>query len=171
MSDSENEPKNEREEDSSSGSDVEDNDDIETEKEYEGGAVKKKIITKGEGWEKPKSGADVTVHYVGTLLDGTPFDSSRERGTPFNFKLGQGQVIKGWDKGVATMKKGEKAVFTIAASHAYGERGQGAKIPPNATLVFEVELLSWTSEEDVTKGGEVKKTTTHEGDHYYYYYY
>jgi FKBP-type peptidyl-prolyl cis-trans isomerase len=148
-----------------SNSDVEDKNDNDdsTETEYEGGAVKKKIITKGSGWEMPKKGADVSVHYVGTLLDGSKFDSSRDRGDPFNFKLGQGAVIKGWDKGVATMKKGEKSLFTIAASHAYGESGSPPKIPANATLQFEIELLSWTSEEDVTTGGEVKKTVVQEG--------
>ena len=82
------------------------------------------------------------VHYTGTLLDGTKFDSSVDRGTPFNFLLGGGEVIKGWDLGVATMKKGEKSVFTIHSDLAYGAGGSG-KIPPNATLKFEVELLQF----------------------------
>jgi FK506-binding protein 4/5 len=113
------------------------------------GGVMKKILVAGSGWEKPRKGSDVNVHYVGTLLDGTVFDSSRERGTPFTFKLGEGQVIKGWDAGVATMKKGEKAVLTCKPEYAYGSREQG-KIPPNSTLIFEVELLSWVDERDIS---------------------
>jgi len=72
------------------------------------GGVVKEIITEGTGWEKPKSGSDVSVHYDGTLLDGTKFDSSRDRNQPFKFKLGAGEVIKGWDKTVETMKKRRK---------------------------------------------------------------
>ncbi|KAK4404124.1 Peptidyl-prolyl cis-trans isomerase FKBP65 [Sesamum angolense] len=99
--------------------------------------LKKKLLKEGEGWENPDSGDEVEVHYVGTLLDGTQFDSSRDRGTPFTFKLGQGQVIKGWDEGIKTMKKGEKALFTIPPELAYGESGSPPKIPPNSTLQFE----------------------------------
>ena len=98
---------------------------------------------------KPPRGADVSVHYTGRLVDGTVFDSSRERGTPFNFKLGEGQVIKGWDQGVATMRKGEVAFLTCKPEYAYGERAQG-KIPSNSTLIFEVELLGFTDEKDLS---------------------
>lgn len=131
------------------------------------GGVKKKLLAKGDGWAKPPKGSEVHVHYVGTLLDGTVFDSSRERGEPFVFKLGQGQVIKGWDLGVATMKKGEKALLTCKPEYAYGSQATG-KIPANATLQFEVELLSWVEETDVSlkRDGSVMKKITKEGENY-----
>jgi FKBP-type peptidyl-prolyl cis-trans isomerase FkpA len=97
-------------------------------------------IKSGDGTEAV-AGKTVSVHYVGTLTDGSKFDSSRDRGEPFSFKLGAGQVIKGWDQGVAGMKIGEVRKLTIPHDLAYGERGYPPVIPPRSTLVFEVELL------------------------------
>ena len=97
-------------------------------------------IKLGEG-EPATAGKTVSVHYTGWLTDGKKFDSSKDRGQPFDFPLGGGRVIKGWDEGVQGMKVGGVRKLTIPASLAYGSRGAGGVIPPDATLVFEVELL------------------------------
>ena len=97
-------------------------------------------LTPGTGAEAQR-GNTVTVHYVGTLTSGEKFDSSRDRGKGFSFKLGAGQVIKGWDEGVAGMKIGGLRKLTIPSDLAYGDRGFPPVIPPQSTLVFEVELL------------------------------
>jgi FKBP-type peptidyl-prolyl cis-trans isomerase FkpA len=98
------------------------------------------VLQTGDG-PAATPGQHVTVHYTGWLTNGTKFDSSHDRHSPFSFDLGQGDVIKGWDEGVAGMKVGEKRRLVIPANLGYGARGAGGVIPPNATLVFEVELL------------------------------
>jgi FKBP-type peptidyl-prolyl cis-trans isomerase len=101
--------------------------------------LKYEILECGDG-ETAEKGDTVSVHYVGELADGTKFDSSRDRGEPFKFPLGAGQVIQGWDEGVAGMQIGELRKLTIPPELGYGPTGTGP-IPPNATLIFEVELL------------------------------
>ena len=105
--------------------------------------VQIEILKEGAGIEA-KNGNTVAVHYTGILENGTKFDSSVDRRIPFEFTLGAGQVIKGWDIGVEGMRAGEKRKLTIPPDLAYGSRGAGGVIPPNATLIFEVELLGIT---------------------------
>jgi peptidyl-prolyl cis-trans isomerase A (cyclophilin A) len=99
-----------------------------------------KIIQKGDG-VKPTSGQTVAVHYKGMLPEGTTFDSSYDRGTPIEFPIGMGHVIAGWDEGIMLLNKGDKARFVIPSDLGYGAQGAGGVIPPNATLVFDVELM------------------------------
>ncbi|XP_077378977.1 uncharacterized protein LOC144019650 [Festucalex cinctus] len=98
-------------------------------------------IKEGDGKTFPRKGEKVSVHYVGTLVNGDKFDSSRDRGKPFQFTIGNGEVIRGWDEGVAQMSVGQLARLTCTPDYAYGNRGYPPVIPPNAILQFEVELL------------------------------
>ncbi|QHS75778.1 peptidylprolyl isomerase FPR1 [Saccharomyces paradoxus] len=105
------------------------------------GNVKIDRISPGDGATFPKTGDLVTIHYTGTLENGQKFDSSVDRGSPFQCNIGVGQVIKGWDVGIPKLSVGEKARLTIPGPYAYGPRGFPGLIPPNSTLVFDVELL------------------------------
>jgi FK506-binding protein 4/5 len=109
--------------------------------------ILKQILREGSGDEKPFKGDTVYVHYDGQLLDGTKFDSSRDRGEKFSFKVGENAVIKGWDLGIPTMKKGELSRFIIKSEYGYGATGSPPTIPPNATLVFDVELFEFEGED------------------------
>ncbi|KAF7722269.1 FK506 binding protein proline rotamase rapamycin-binding protein [Apophysomyces ossiformis] len=103
-------------------------------------------ISPGDGDNFPKPGDKVSMHYVGTLTNGKKFDSSRDRGAPFETQIGVGRVIKGWDEGVPQLSLGQKARLICSPDYAYGPRGIPGVIPPNATLIFEVELLDINSE-------------------------
>lgn len=103
--------------------------------------LKIEVVKEGTGDRKTKKGDMISVHYTGMLTDGTKFDSSVDRGKPFEFQLGAGMVIQGWDQGLVDMRVGEQRRLTIPASLGYGARGAGSAIPPNATLVFETELM------------------------------
>ena len=104
--------------------------------------VEVEVLQQGDGQNYPKTGDTVTMHYTGTLsANGSKFDSSVDRGQPFQTKIGVGQVIKGWDEGVPKMSLGEKAILRMTSDYGYGTKGAGGVIPPNADLTFEVELL------------------------------
>lgn len=100
-------------------------------------------LSPGDGTNFPRAGQTVRIHYDGMLTTGAKFDSSRDRGRPFEFVLGRGQVIKGWDEAVPQLSKGQKARLTLTPDYAYGARGYPPIIPPGSTLIFEVELLSF----------------------------
>jgi len=126
------------------------------------GGIMKEIKVVGKGDESPWTGDKVYVHYVGTLTDGSRFDSSRDRGEQFSFNIGKGEVIKGWDIGVASMRIGEVSTFYIKAHYGYGTAGSPPKIPGEATLVFEIELFDFHGE-DISKDkdmGIVKRIKT-----------
>ncbi|CAK9300284.1 unnamed protein product [Gordionus sp. m RMFG-2023] len=126
-----------------------------------------KLIIKEGSEDGPAEGDKVFVHYVGTLLDGKQFDSSRERGTPFEFTLGKGEVIKGWDIAVKTMKKGELALITCKSDYAYGKAGSPPSIPADATLQFEIELLDFKPEDiSPNKDGGILKSVLEKGEGY-----
>lgn len=131
------------------------------------GGVLKEIKREGSGEEGPCAGDKVSVHYVGTLTDGTKFDSSRDRDEFFEFDLGKGSVIKAWDIGVATMKRGELAVLTCKSEYAYGKNGSPPTIPGGATLIFEVELFDWKGEDVSPKhDGSILRSQLSPGDGY-----
>lgn len=117
-----------------------DNNQTKNEKSMEG--LKIETTKEGTGQQQVKNGDTISVHYTGKLEDGTKFDSSLDRGTPFTFTIGQGMVIQGWEQGLLGMKVGEKRTLTIPSELGYGSRGAGGIIPPNATLIFDVELVS-----------------------------
>lgn len=132
------------------------------EREINNSGLKKKLIKRGVGWETPEFGYEVTVQYVGTLLDGTKFESTREGDQPLTFKLGHGQVVKGLDMGIVTMKKGEIALFTVPSDMGYGNTARDG-VPADSIVQFEVELISWITVVDVTKDGGIIKRILEQG--------
>ncbi|XP_076663805.1 FK506-binding protein 59kD isoform X2 [Andrena cerasifolii] len=131
------------------------------------GGILKEIIKEGVGDETPAPRSNVTVHYTGTFLDGTKFDSSKDRNEAFTFKLKKGCIIKAWTIGIATMKKGEIARFTCAPEYAYGSRGVPPTIPPNATLLFVIEMIGWTGDDlSPDKDGSIEKFQIIQGKDY-----
>lgn len=117
------------------------NDQVNNNKDNKNMDLKIETVQEGKGEVKTKNGDTISVHYTGKLENGTKFDSSLDRGTPFEFTIGEGMVIQGWERGLLDMKVGEKRILTIPSSMGYGAQGAGGVIPPNATLIFEVELM------------------------------
>jgi len=105
------------------------------------GGIIKKMIKAGESGEMPSKGQEVTVNYEGRLEDGSVFDRSADHGEPLKIRIGEGQVIEGWDRGIMKMKLGEKADLVIKSKYGYGDMGSPPKIPGGATLIFTVELI------------------------------
>ncbi|XP_039140546.1 70 kDa peptidyl-prolyl isomerase-like [Dioscorea cayenensis subsp. rotundata] len=134
------------------------------EREIHPSGLKKKLLRAGRGWETPVFGDEVTVHYVGRLMNGSKFDSSRDRGDPLTFKLGNGEVVSGLDHGLVTMKKGELALFTVPSDLGYGSVVGIQGVPPGADLQFEVELVSWLTVVDICKDGGIIKKIMFSGD-------
>nr|AAF18387.1 FK506-binding protein FKBP59 [Drosophila melanogaster] len=129
------------------------------------GGVLKEILKEGTGTETPHSGCTVSLHYTGRLVDGTEFDSSLSRNEPFEFSLGKGEVIKAFDMGVATMKLGERCFLTCAPNYAYGAAGSPPAIPPDATLIFELEMLGWKGEDlSPNQDGSIDRTILEASD-------
>ncbi|KAH8374241.1 hypothetical protein KR200_005149 [Drosophila serrata] len=128
------------------------------------GGVLKEILQEGQGTETPHTGCTVSLHYTGRLVDGTEFDSSIAR-EPFEFPLGKGNVIKAFDMGVATMKRGERCFLTCAPNYAYGAAGSPPTIPPDATLIFELEMLNWKGEDlSPNQDGSIDRTILEASD-------
>ncbi|KAM8717661.1 hypothetical protein ACLKA7_004370 [Drosophila subpalustris] len=129
------------------------------------GGVLKEILKEGTGVDTPSSGCKVSLHYTGRLVDGTEFDSSVGRNEPFEFELGKGLVIKAFDMGVATMKLGERCFLTCAPNYAYGAAGSPPSIPPDSTLIFELEMLGWKGEDlSPNQDGSIQRTILEKSD-------
>ncbi|XP_062142282.1 FK506-binding protein 59 [Drosophila sulfurigaster albostrigata] len=129
------------------------------------GGVLKEILKEGTGADTPNNGCKVSLHYTGRLVDGTEFDSSVARNEPFEFELGKGHVIKAFDMGVATMKVGERCFLTCASNYAYGAAGSPPSIPPDATLIFELEMLGWKGEDlSPNQDGSIERTILEQSD-------
>ncbi|KAK6277642.1 hypothetical protein POUND7_017965 [Theobroma cacao] len=133
------------------------------ERELGSSGIKKKLLKNGISWETPEFGDEVTVHYVGTLLDGTKFCSTRDKDEPLTFKLGEGLVAKGLDHGIVTMKKGECALFTLPPDFGYGAEGLDG-VPPDSVIQYEMELLSWITVVDISKDGGIIKKIMKKGE-------
>ncbi|XP_057437886.1 70 kDa peptidyl-prolyl isomerase-like [Lotus japonicus] len=133
-------------------------------KEIGNEGLTKRILRNGVTWQTPFSGDEVEVHFRGQVENGALLDSSYDKGSSFRFKLGQCEVIKGWDEGVATMKKGERAIFKMPPNLAYGGAGSPPLIPPNATLIYDIEMLSWSTIRDLTGDGGIMKKVIREGE-------
>ncbi|WCJ28721.1 Peptidyl-prolyl cis-trans isomerase FKBP65 [Euphorbia peplus] len=125
--------------------------------------LKKRVLKKGISWQTPFPGDQVQVNFTGKIEGGEFFDSKMDEASPFCFKLGQGEIIKGLDDGIATMKRGERAIFRVPPNLAYGEVGSPPLIPSNATLIFDVEMKSWITIRDLSGDGGILKKIIKEG--------